>query len=60
MAKEGGRASLRLPSGEVRMVRAECRATVGSIGNVEQQNIRLGKAGRSRHKGVARRRAERR
>jgi large subunit ribosomal protein L2 len=51
VAKEGGRASLRLPSGEVRMVRAECRATVGSIGNVEQQNIRLGKAGRSRHKG---------
>jgi large subunit ribosomal protein L2 len=50
-AKEGGRASLRLPSGEVRMVRTECRATVGSIGNVEQQNIRLGKAGRSRHKG---------
>ena len=51
VAKEGTRASLRLPSGEVRMVRAECRATVGSIGNVEQQNIRLGKAGRSRHKG---------
>jgi large subunit ribosomal protein L2 len=51
VAKEGGRASLRLPSGEVRMVRTECRATVGSIGNVEQQNIRLGKAGRSRHKG---------
>jgi large subunit ribosomal protein L2 len=51
VAKEGGRASLRLPSGEVRMVRTECRATVGSIGNVEHQNIRLGKAGRSRHKG---------
>ncbi len=51
VAKEGGRASLRLPSGEVRMVRTECRATVGSLGNVEQQNIRLGKAGRSRHKG---------
>jgi large subunit ribosomal protein L2 len=51
VAKEGGRASLRLPSGEVRMVRDDCRATVGSIGNVEQQNLTLGKAGRSRHLG---------
>jgi large subunit ribosomal protein L2 len=51
VAKEGDRASLRLPSGEVRMVRTECRATIGAIGNVEQQNIRLGKAGRSRHLG---------
>jgi large subunit ribosomal protein L2 len=51
VAKEGDHASLRLPSGEVRMVRTECRATIGAIGNVEQQNIRLGKAGRSRHLG---------
>ena len=51
VAKEGGRASLRLPSGEVRMVSDECRATIGSIGNPEHQNIQLGKAGRSRHKG---------
>jgi len=51
VAKEGGRATLRLPSGEMRMVAADCRATVGSIGNVEHQNLKLGKAGRSRHKG---------
>ena len=51
VAKEGGRASLRLPSGEVRMVATECRATIGAIGNAEQQNIQLGKAGRSRHRG---------
>ena len=51
VAKEGERATLRLPSGEVRMVRAECRATIGAIGNVEHQNVTLGKAGRSRHKG---------
>ena len=51
VAKEGDHATLRLPSGEMRMVRLECRATVGSIGNSEHQNIDLGKAGRSRHKG---------
>ena len=51
VAKEGAYATLRLPSGEMRMVRLECRATVGAIGNSEHQNIDLGKAGRSRHKG---------
>ena len=51
MAKEGRYATLRLPSGEMRMVLAECRATVGTIGNVEHQNVDIGKAGRSRHKG---------
>jgi large subunit ribosomal protein L2 len=51
VAKEGDRASMRLPSGEVRMVRTDCRATIGAIGNVDQQNIRRGKAGRSRHLG---------
>jgi large subunit ribosomal protein L2 len=51
VAKEGDRVTLRLPSGEVRLVRAECRATIGAIGNVEHQNVTLGKAGRSRHKG---------
>jgi len=51
MAKEGKHATLRLPSGEMRMVLSECRATVGSIGNVEHQNVDIGKAGRSRHKG---------
>src|SRR3712207_4955117 len=52
MAKEGNRATLRLPSGEMRMVSVECRATVGSIGNAEHQNISIGKAGRNRHKGI--------
>src|SRR5688572_21867473 len=51
MAKEGRYATLRLPSGEMRMVLADCRATVGTIGNVEHQNVDIGKAGRSRHKG---------
>ncbi|MEA2235229.1 MAG: large subunit ribosomal protein [Solirubrobacteraceae bacterium] len=52
VAKEGNRATLRLPSGEMRMVPIDCRATVGSIGNAEHQNITIGKAGRSRHKGI--------
>jgi large subunit ribosomal protein L2 len=51
MAKEGDRATLRLPSGEMRMVSVDCRATVGTISNVEHQNIDIGKAGRNRHKG---------
>jgi large subunit ribosomal protein L2 len=52
VAKEGARATLRLPSGEMRMVSTDCRATIGSIGNAEHQNITIGKAGRSRHKGI--------
>jgi large subunit ribosomal protein L2 len=52
MAKEGDLATLRLPSGEMRMVRAECRATVGVVGNADHQNITVGKAGRKRHLGV--------
>ena len=48
MAKEGGVATLRLPSGEMRMVSVECRATIGQVGNVEHENITIGKAGRSR------------
>ena len=51
VAKEGGRATLRLPSGEMRTVSIDCRATIGSIGNADQQNISIGKAGRNRHKG---------
>jgi large subunit ribosomal protein L2 len=51
VAKEGKYATLRLPSGEMRMVPIECRASIGTIGNAEHQNIDLGKAGRSRHKG---------
>jgi large subunit ribosomal protein L2 len=52
MAKERGMATLRLPSGEMRMVPADCRATIGSIGNSEHQNVTIGKAGRKRHMGV--------
>ena len=52
MAKDGEMATLRLPSGEMRMVRAECRATVGTLGNAEHQNVKVGKAGRKRHMGV--------
>jgi large subunit ribosomal protein L2 len=52
MAKDGDMATLRLPSGETRLVRAECRATVGVIGNADHQNVKIGKAGRKRHQGV--------
>jgi len=51
VAKEGEMVTLRLPSSEMRMVRAECRATVGSLSNAEHQNVKVGKAGRNRHKG---------
>ena len=51
MAREGDWATIQLPSGEMRMVRAECRATIGQIGNVDHQNVRLGKAGKTRHLG---------
>ena len=52
MAKEDKYAQVRLPSGEVRKVRIECRATIGEIGNIEHGNINLGKAGRKRHMGI--------
>jgi large subunit ribosomal protein L2 len=52
LAKEGVYAHLRMPSGEVRLVDARCRATVGEVGNAEQSNINWGKAGRMRWKGV--------
>ncbi len=52
LAKEGEMVTLRLPSGEMRLVRAECRATVGTIGNADHQNVKIGKAGRKRHMGV--------
>jgi large subunit ribosomal protein L2 len=52
MAKDGDMATLRLPSGEMRMVRTDCRATVGVIGNADHQNVKVGKAGRKRHMGV--------
>jgi large subunit ribosomal protein L2 len=52
MAKEGGFALLRLPSGEQRKVHLTCRATVGQVGNLEHENIVIGKAGRTRHMGI--------
>src|SRR3954453_74670 len=51
VAKEGPMVTLRLPSSEMRMVRADCRATVGTLSNSEHQNVKIGKAGRNRHKG---------
>jgi len=52
MAKEGSYATLRLPSGEMRMIRIECRATIGQVGNLDHENINIGKAGRSRWLGI--------
>jgi large subunit ribosomal protein L2 len=52
LAKEGDYAQIRMPSGEVRLVRQECYATIGQVGNVEHSNIKLGKAGRKRHLGI--------
>jgi len=52
VAREGDLATLRLPSGEVRMVAAACRATVGQVGNLDHENKNLGKAGRARHMGL--------
>ena len=51
MAKEGKYAQLKLPSGEVRMVALDCRATIGQVGNLEHENISIGKAGRNRWRG---------
>ena len=51
MAKENGYAQVRLPSGEVRLIRLDCRATIGQVGNTDYENINLGKAGRKRHMG---------
>ena len=51
VAKDGGRATLRLPSGEMRTVSVECRASIGGIGNADHQNVDIGKAGRNRHLG---------
>lgn len=52
MAKEGDMALLRLPSGETRYVRKECRATIGVVGNSSHENVTVGKAGRKRHMGI--------
>ena len=52
MAKEGKYAHVRLPSGEMRLILAKCRATIGVLGNSEHENVKLGKAGRTRHMGI--------
>jgi large subunit ribosomal protein L2 len=52
MAKEGEYAQLRLPSGEVRMVHVECTASLGVVGNEQHQNVKIGKAGRNRKRGI--------
>ncbi len=52
MAKENGQAQVRLPSGEVRIVRLDCKATIGQVGNLEHETVKLGKAGKTRHKGI--------
>ena len=51
MAKENGVAQIRMPSGEVRIIRLDCKATIGQVGNIEHENITIGKAGRKRHMG---------
>ena len=52
MAKEGAAAQVRLPSGEVRYIKLNCKATIGQIGNVDHENVQIGKAGRTRHLGI--------
>lgn len=52
MAKEGVAAQVRLPSGEVRYVKMGCKATIGQVGNIDHENVQIGKAGRKRHMGI--------
>ncbi len=52
MAKEGRMAQVRLPSGEYRLIRMDCKATIGQVGNIDHANISIGKAGRKRHMGI--------
>ena len=52
MAKEGKYAHVRLPSGEMRLVMTRCRATIGTVGNTDHENVNIGKAGRTRHMGI--------
>ncbi len=52
MAKEGKYATLRMPSGEIRLVLIQCRATIGQVGNVDHEIVRVGKAGKTRHMGI--------
>ena len=52
MAKEGKYAHVRLPSGEMRLIMAVCKATIGTVGNADHENVKIGKAGRTRHMGI--------
>ena len=52
MAKDGAMAQIRMPSGEVRYIRMDCKASIGQIGNIDHENVHLGKAGRKRHMGI--------
>ena len=52
IAKENGVAQIRLPSGEVRIIRLDCKATIGQVGNIEHDTVKLGKAGKTRYKGI--------
>ena len=52
VSKEGGIAQVRLPSGEVRLIRLDCKATIGQVGNLEHDTVKVGKAGKTRHKGI--------
>ena len=52
MAKENGKAQVRLPSGEVRYIRTECKAVIGQVSNLDHENVQIGKAGRTRHMGI--------
>ena len=52
MAKENGMAQVRLPSGEVRLIRLDCRAQIGQVSNIDHENVKIGKAGKTRHRGI--------
>jgi large subunit ribosomal protein L2 len=52
MGRDNGYAQVRLPSGEVRLINENCTASIGVVGNVQHQNVKIGKAGRNRHKGI--------
>lgn len=52
LGKENGMGQVRLPSGEMRMIRLDCRATIGQVGNIEHDTVKIGKAGKTRHRGI--------
>ena len=52
ISKENGIAQVRLPSGEVRLIRLDCKASIGQVGNIEHETVKVGKAGKTRHKGI--------